>query len=109
MAEERKDEFLDSEDHPSTTHDEEREKISQGKKEGDVYSEEGREELSDGDEIAAWEEGFAEGAAGKGRYGKCAQCGKPLGDREEGTIERKIKGDIALFCSTTCAEKGVKN
>lgn len=32
-----------------------------GTKEADVYTEEGREELEDSDEIDPWEEGFSEG------------------------------------------------
>ncbi|MEM4336584.1 MAG: hypothetical protein QXG86_01100 [Candidatus Woesearchaeota archaeon] len=47
------------------THEEEKIKFVKGEKEMDVYSEEGREEGLEEDEIEVWEEGFAEGAESK--------------------------------------------
>ncbi len=98
-------EFLEPEEH-AETHDEAKIKISIGDKEADVYTAEGREELTvDGDEIAPWEEGFAEGAAGS-ESAHCENCDKTLGDREESIIEREVKGKILLFCSEKCAKAG---
>ena len=68
----------------------------------DIYSEEGREDLVDSDEISAAEEGFMEGAEGDGQGAKCRKCGAVLGDD---FIEKKIDGDICRFCSDECAEK----
>ncbi|MBW3022544.1 hypothetical protein KY308_00380 [Candidatus Woesearchaeota archaeon] len=47
------------------THEDERVKVRIGKKEEDVYSEEGREEEIDNDELETWEEGYVEGAETK--------------------------------------------
>jgi len=77
-----------------------------GKKEEEVYSETGREKLVDDDEIAPWEEGFMEGAEERGELAKCAYCGKVLG--EENIVEKRVKGEIYLFCSENHAEKGKK-
>jgi YHS domain-containing protein len=79
-----------------------------GEKDEDVYSEEGRESLNEDDEIENWEDGFCEGAEGldeKGSEGSCAFCGKILGDREEGVIEREIDGEKLFFCCEKCAEE----
>ena len=71
-------------------------------KETDVYSEEGREDLVDSDEISPAEEGFMEGADGDGQGAKCRKCGKPLADA---VVEREIEGEIHRFCSEKCATK----
>lgn len=99
-------EFLESEEHAGT-HEEAEIKIHVGDKEADVYTEEGREELTvDEGQIAPWEEGFAAGAEDKGEGAACAHCGKGLGDREENIIEREYKGKLMLFCSEKCAKAG---
>lgn len=67
----------------------------------DIYSEEGREDLVDDDEISPEEEGFMEGAHDDGQGAKCRKCGKVLGDD---FIERKVGEDIYRFCSEECAE-----
>ena len=71
-------------------------------KETDVYSEEGREDLVDSDEITPEEEGFMEGAEGDGQKAKCRKCGKPLVDD---VVEREVNGETCRFCSDTCATK----
>ncbi|MEM3153965.1 MAG: hypothetical protein QW165_00150 [Candidatus Woesearchaeota archaeon] len=97
-------EFLEGDEHPETP-DDFTVKMQVGEKEADIYTEEGREELEDEGEIAPWEEGFAEGAEGA-EGGHCAHCHKPLGDREEGVIERKQKDVTLFFCSEKCAAGG---
>jgi hypothetical protein len=59
------DDFLEPEEHEESA-DEVEQKMHAGEKGVDVYSEEGREELVEGDEISEREEGFSEGAEGKG-------------------------------------------
>lgn len=88
------------------TKDEQRADISEGSQDEEVYSEQGRRSLVDDDEISPTEEGFMEGAEGRGQEASCAHCGKLLGDREEGVFERKVEGKILFFCSEECAEKG---
>lgn len=80
--------------------------MEKGEKDEDVYSEEGREELVEDDEIDAWEEGFSEGAEGKGELATCAHCGKVLNQSKKKLIEREIDGELFLFCSKECAKKG---
>lgn len=83
-------------------------KVNTGEKDADVYSEEGREELTENDEMSAEEEGFVEGAEGqdeKGVHGNCPTCGKTLGDREDGIVEREINGEKVFFCCDECAKE----
>jgi len=95
--------FLESEEH-TESHAEVEIKLHVGEKETDVYTEEGREELTvDEGEISSWEEGFSEGATGKGQAGTCAHCENVLGDREEGVVEREYQGKKMFFCSDKCA------
>ena len=68
----------------------------------DIYSEKGREDLVDSDEISPAEEGFMEGAEGDGQGAKCRKCGKVLMDD---FIEKKVGDDLCRFCSDECAEK----
>ena len=99
-------EFLENEEHAGS-HEDMEVKIHVGDKEADVYTEEGREELTvDGDQISPLEEGFSEGAEGS-ESAHCEQCDKPIGDREESVIEKEVKGKIVLFCSEKCAKAGV--
>lgn len=79
-----------------------------GEKDEDVYTEGGREKLSEDDEVDAWEEGFMEGAEGRGELAKCAHCGKVLSQSKRKIIEREIDDELYLFCSPECAEKGVR-
>ena len=83
--------------------------IEIGEKEEDVSTEEGREKMMEGGEIAPWEEGFLEGAEEvKGELGECAHCGKVLNQNQEEVVEREINGELVWFCSDTCASKGPK-
>jgi len=59
------DAFLEPEEHEESA-DEVEQKMNTGEKATDVYSEEGRETLIEADEISESEEGFSEGAEGKG-------------------------------------------
>lgn len=74
-----------------------------GYKEEDVYSDEGRADLVEDDEITPEEEGFMEGAEYDGQQAKCANCGKMLG--KENTVEKQIEGEVKWFCSEHCVEK----
>ncbi len=99
-------EFLEDEEHAGT-HENVEVKFHVGDKEADVYTEEGREELTEDEgEISPLEEGFSEGAEGS-ESAHCENCDKPIGDREENVIEREIKGKLTLFCSEKCAKAGV--
>lgn len=69
----------------------------------DVYSDEGRADLVEDDEISAEEEGFMEGAEDDGQQAKCAHCGKIL--KKGALIEKDIEGDTKWFCSEQCVEK----
>ena len=83
-------------------------KDDMGDETADVYSEGGREDAVEHGEIEPWEEGFVEGAEGqeqKGVHGACPTCGKPLGDRDEGVIEREIDGEKVFFCCDKCASE----
>lgn len=71
----------------------------------DIYSEEGREDLVEDDEISPTEEGFMEGAHDDGQGAKCRRCGKILTDD---FIERMIGDEIYRFCSEECAERYVE-
>jgi len=100
-----KDEFLESEEHKESS-DEIETKMHTGEKEVDVYTEEGREELMEDDEVSPREEAFAEGATARGGQGKCAHCGKVLSQQQDDVIEREIDHKITFFCSNECASKG---
>jgi hypothetical protein len=82
--------------------------MEQGKKEETVYSEEGREKLAEDDQVEPFEEGFMEGAEGRGGKNCCAECGKLLGEEEKEIIEREFEGDMKWFCSEEHAEKYAK-
>lgn len=76
---------------------------SESSEEG-IYSEEGREEMLDNDEIDAFEEGFMKGADADGQSAKCRKCGRILINKKN-MVEREIEGKIIWFCSEKCAEK----
>jgi len=82
--------------------------MEEGKKEENVYSEEGREKLAEDDEIDPSEQGFMEGAEERGKKNCCAECGKLLGEDEENIIEREFEGEIKWFCSEEHAENYAK-
>ncbi len=60
----------DEEEEHEGSHEDEKLKIRKGEKEDNVYSEEGREEELEEDEIDDWEEGFAEGSESKSNLRK---------------------------------------
>ena len=97
-----KEEFLESEEHEGP-HEELELDMHTGERETDVYTEEGREELMEDDAITPQEEGFSEGAEGKGSMAKCSHCGKILGNDKTSIVEREIDGKIELFCSNAHA------
>jgi len=74
------------------------------KEEKDIYTEEGMNQQQEDAEISPSEQGFMEGATGKGSQGHCAHCGSML--EETSTIEREIKGKGLFFCSDKCAGAG---
>jgi len=76
-----------------------------GEHEGDIYDEEGREELLEDDEIQDSEEGFVEGYEHGEHEAKCANCGIILNDLAENIIEEEINGEYYRFCSEECADK----
>ena len=78
--------------------------ITTGDEDEDVYTEEGRKKLEEDDEIAPWEEGVMEGAAGIGQLGKDALTGKPLMDTDE-VIEMELDGQLYRFVSEKNAIK----
>lgn len=86
------------------TSEEIKQDIETGKKNEDVYSEEGRDELKENDELEPWEEGFMEGAQGGGEKAKCAKCGKIL-TKEDNPVEEEVNGDQLIFCSAKHAEE----
>jgi len=83
-------------------------KMHVGGAEVDVYSEEGRVELMEDDEVAEWEEGFAKGEENS-ELAHCAACGKVLSQDESKVIEREIQNETHLFCSDKCASAGVQH
>ncbi len=96
-----KDDFEDDPEEHAEDEDEFVTKMRTGKKEEDVYTEEGREELVDDDEIEPWEEGYVEGVKGNETL-LCRQCKKVIQDYP---IERKLGHNICWFCSDECADK----
>lgn len=102
-----KGEFKELDEHSESSDDFDKE-LHEGKKETDVYTEEGREDLVEDDEIEPWEEAFSEGAKEGGDLGGCAHCGKPLKQEEAKVIEREIDEEKYWFCSDKCASKGPK-
>ena len=81
------------------------EAIRKGEVAENVYSEVGREELLDDDEIAPWEEAFMEGAEGRGGQASCKQCGKLLSQDKSSVVEKKFGDHNLFFCSDICVEE----
>ena len=82
--------------------------MEKGKKEETVYSEEGREKLAEDDEMEPFEQGFMEGAEGRGKKNSCAECGKQISEDDENIVEREIEGEVKWFCSEEHAENYAK-
>ena len=89
---------------PEEKPEERRTKMLQGEEDEDLYTKEGRDLLEEDDEIAPWEEGFVEGAAGQGQLGKDALTGEPLKDVEE-VVEAEIDGKSYRFANQENARK----
>jgi hypothetical protein len=90
------------------TIEEQETEMEQGKKDEEIYSEAGREKLREDGEIKDWEEGFMEGAEGRGEQNCCSECGKNLGENKDNVIEREFDGEIKWFCSEEHAENYAK-
>ena len=73
-----------------------------GSKEG-IYSDEGREDLLDNDEIEPFEEGFMKGAEMDGQNAKCRKCGRILVNMDD-VIEKEVDEKVMWFCSEQCEE-----
>ena len=80
-----------------------KEDIELGRKEEDVYTEEGRGVLVEGDEITDQEAGFVKGYEEEEKVVFCQNCNKVLVD--ENFVEEEIDDDIVRFCSDECAEE----
>lgn len=91
---------------PEETEEKEKLDMDLGEKDEEVYSDGGREKLVEDGEIAGWEQGFMEGAEGKGSHSKCAHCHELLLQDPAHIIEKEIEGKITLFCSNECADNG---
>lgn len=76
--------------------------MSRGESDEEPYDEEGREALREDDEMADWEEGFMEGATGKGSHAACARCGRPLPPKDK-VVEKMVDGEVEFYCSDRCA------
>lgn len=102
-----KDGFLPPEEHEESSGKFDLE-MDTGKRDTDVYTEEGRDELLEDDEVSSIEQAWTEGAEGRGHKGVCAYCGKPLRQEEDKVFERKIDHELVWFCSEEHAKKGPK-
>jgi hypothetical protein len=86
------------------TIEEQEQQMAEGAKDEEVYREAGREKLKEDDELEDWEEGFMEGAEGRGEQNCCAECGKLLGEDRSNIFEREFDREIKWFCSEQHAE-----
>ncbi|MGH9425389.1 MAG: hypothetical protein ACRD2L_03665 [Terriglobia bacterium] len=98
--------FKEGDEHDETPEEVEH-KMHVGGKEVDVYTEEGREELLEEDEVSVVEEGFSRGED-EPEVAHCAGCGKVLSQSQK-NIEREISHKIFLFCSDACVSKGAQH
>ena len=89
---------------PKETADEKKAKMKAGEEDEDIYSEEGREEEVEEDEIEPWEAGFMKGASGTGQLGKDALTGKPLMNVEN-VVQMEIEGKSYCFANRANALK----
>lgn len=70
-----------------------------------IYSEEGRKDQIDDDEITDLDEGFMKGYEGGEKMAKCSLCKVVLG---LDFVEREINREIHRFCCGDHAEKFMK-
>jgi hypothetical protein len=85
------------------TKDEKRLDMDLGEDDEDIYSEEGRDKLTEDSEIDPWEEGFMEGASQAGQLGKDALTGEPLMDADD-VVEMELDSKLYRFTSRKNAE-----
>ena len=85
--------------------DERKDKRASGDLENDPYDKDSLEEMREDDEVDDWEEGFMEGATGKGSGANCPACGKAL-PAPNRVVEKMVDGEVMLFCSAHCASQG---
>lgn len=74
--------------------------MDKGEKEEDTSTKEGRDKLSEDDEISPGEEGFAEGEDDV----ECENCGQLVGT-EDSVVATDSDGKKHYFCSQECAEE----
>ena len=86
--------------------EEEENEIKEGDIEEEVYSEAGREEMEEEDEITDLDEGFMKGYDEGTKMVKCPTCGKIL---EKDFVEMEIDDEVYRFCCEEHAEKYVKS
>ena len=89
---------------PKTEEEKEKE-IIEGNKEENIYTDEGREVMTEEDEITDVEEGFMQGYEEGKKSAICQTCGEVL---EEDITEIDFEGDTYRFCCEECADKFVK-
>ncbi len=90
-------------EHHRETSGEMKEEMETGEIDEDLYTEEGREQQVEEDEVEPWEAGFTEGASEEGQLAKDALTGKPLVDVE--VVEAEIGGRVYRFASQENARK----
>ncbi|MFO8015593.1 MAG: hypothetical protein R6U32_00665 [Candidatus Woesearchaeota archaeon] len=98
--------YIEDTDERPETEEKKRQEMENGELEENVYSEAGRENLAEDDEVENWEEGFSKGADEEGKDAKCRYCGKILSGTD--FYERKIDGMKCLFCSEEHAERYIE-
>ncbi|MBI1968322.1 hypothetical protein HYS49_00265, partial [Candidatus Woesearchaeota archaeon] len=89
---------------PEETPEEKELKMKHGEEDEDIYTDEGRKNLEEDDEIDSWEEGFTEGATAAGQLGKDALTGEPLLDIDD-VVEAEIDGKTYRFVNQENAEE----
>lgn len=83
------------------------EDYEEGSFDADVYTEEGREELVEEDQVDDWEEGVVKGFEEGENPSACDECGKTLVEKTD-VVEEEIDDEIYTFCSVECAQKYLK-
>jgi len=86
------------------TDDELKAEMSTGKRDSDIYIEEGRELQEEDAEIDAWEEGFMQGAEGTGQLAKDALTGEPI-TSDDDVVELEWDDKLYRFVNEENAEK----
>jgi hypothetical protein len=94
----------DDEKKKKESKDEQKLHMEHGDEDEDVYTDAGREQLVEDDEIDALEAGIMQGASDDGQLGKDALTGEPLMDIED-VVELEIDGELYRFVSEENAEE----